>query len=84
MGLKFSPDNVCNVTNSNANCYKEALALYENTQATTSVTEEISETEYKVVINISGGIVTFDVAKVSTDKINWKINSNSSVILNRQ
>jgi len=84
MGLKFSADNVCTVTNSTAICYKESLALYEGTQAQTSVTEDISETVYDVTINISGAINSYHIEKVSPTQINWVINSSSTATLTKQ
>ena len=83
-GLKFTSDNVCTVSNSNAICYKEALALYNGTNAQTSVKEENTASKYDVDINIAGNIVSYHIVKVSTTQINWVINSSSTLTLTKQ
>jgi len=84
MGLKFTSDNVCTISNTTANCFKETIALYEGTQVVSTVTEEISDNEYNATINISGNISNYRVQKVSTTEIKWVLNSTTSTILTKQ
>lgn len=77
-GYKFYSNDICQTQLTSDVCMKETINLYQGYQAVTNVTQQISDTEYKCIITISGQKVNYHFQKISATTIKDVNMSNSS------
>lgn len=64
-GYKFSSNDFCLIALTSATCHKDTLELYEGSEITTNVTQEISDSNYSIEVTIGSSIQTYNFEKVS-------------------
>lgn len=77
-GYIFYTNDLCQTTYGNQSCMRNYINIYQGTNVVTNVVQQISETEYKCLITVSGFTNTFHFLRVSENKIKDVNMSNSS------
>lgn len=69
LGFEFKEDDFCYITAGVTTCFKEMLSIYNGTDVNTQITEEKSDTHYKVNVTIQGTTYNYHFVKISDTQI---------------